>query len=72
MGFIREVTRCRSTANIKTTMQRKEVETNTILLCLTGSRLYGIDNIDSDYDYKGICIPPLKYFFGNFGFFDLE
>ena len=53
-------------------MQRKEVESSTILLTLTGSRLYGIDNPDSDYDYKGICIPPLKYFFGNFGFEQLD
>ena len=45
-------------------MQRTDVEKSIILLCLTGSRLYGIDNIDSDYDYKGICIPPIKYFFG--------
>ena len=36
-------------------MQRKDVEKSTILLSLTGSRLYGIDNEDSDYDYKGIC-----------------
>ena len=49
-------------------MQRKEVEANTILLCLTGSRLYGIDNADSDYDYKGVCIPPVKYFFGTSSF----
>ena len=49
-------------------MQRIDVEKNTILLCLTGSRLYGIDNADSDYDYKGICIPPVKYFFGTSSF----
>ena len=53
-------------------MQRKEVEASTILLTLTGSRLYGIDNIDSDYDYKGICIPPVKYFFGDSNFEQLD
>lgn len=53
-------------------MQRREVEDCTILLCLTGSRLYGINNEESDYDYKGICIPSIKYFFGisNFEQFD--
>lgn len=49
-------------------MKRQDVEANTILLCLTGSRLYGINNDDSDYDYKGICIPPLKFFFGTSSF----
>ena len=49
-------------------MQRKDEEKSIILLCLTGSRLYGIDNKDSDYDYKGICIPPIKYFFGTSAF----
>ncbi len=33
-------------------MKRKEVESCTILLTLTGSRLYGIDNSDLDYDYN--------------------
>lgn len=53
-------------------MKRKEVESCTILLCLTGSRLYGIDNPDSDYDYKGICIPPVQYFFGDSHFEQLD
>lgn len=53
---------------VRFNMQRRDVEASTILLALTGSRLYGVHNEDSDYDYKGICIPPIKYFFGNFGF----
>lgn len=53
-------------------MKRKEVEQSTILLALTGSRLYGIDNPDSDYDYKGICIPPVQYFFGDSHFDQLD
>ncbi len=53
-------------------MKRKEVESCTILLSLTGSRLYGIDNPESDYDYKGICIPPVQYFFGDSTFDQLE
>jgi predicted nucleotidyltransferase len=42
-------------------MKRLEVETRTILLALTGSRLYRVHNENSDYDYKGICIPTLPY-----------
>jgi hypothetical protein len=53
-------------------MKRKEVESCTILLTLTGSRLYGIDNPESDYDYKGICIPPFQYFFGDSNFDQLD
>lgn len=53
-------------------MHRKEVESCTILLALTGSRLYGIDNPESDYDYKGICIPPVQYFFGDSTFDQLD
>lgn len=53
-------------------MKRKEVESCTILLTLTGSRLYGIDNLESDYDYKGICIPPVQYFFGDSNFEQLD
>lgn len=35
----------------------------TILLTITGSRGYGTNIATSDYDYKGIAIPPQKYYF---------
>lgn len=49
-------------------MKRKDVEERTILLALSGSRAYGIANEDSDFDYKGICVAPLKYYTGIFTF----
>ncbi len=36
----------------------------TIFLILSGSRSYGINNEDSDYDYRGIAIPPLSSYIG--------
>ena len=38
---------------------------NTILLAVSGSRAYGtsVEGV-SDQDYKGICVPPLNYYFG--------
>ncbi|OYQ66013.1 hypothetical protein B9G53_05500 [Pseudanabaena sp. SR411] len=53
-------------------MKRLEVETRTILLALTGSRLYRVHNENSDYDYKGICIPTLPYFIGTQNFEQLD
>lgn len=46
-------------------MKRKQVENCTILLGLSGSRAYGtfIEGV-SDYEYKGICIPPKDYWLG--------
>lgn len=40
------------------------LEERTILLALTGSYAYGTNTLESDRDYKGICIPPLDYYFG--------
>lgn len=40
------------------------VNDNLIFLTLTGSRAYGTDTPDSDYDYKGICIPTIDYYLG--------
>jgi predicted nucleotidyltransferase len=36
----------------------------TIFLALSGSRAYGFSNPDSDYDYRGIVIPPLDTYVG--------
>lgn len=35
-----------------------------IFECVVGSRTYGLETPDSDYDYRGFCIPPIDYFFG--------
>lgn len=45
-------------------MEREEVEKRIIFLTGVGSRAYGINNPDSDYDQAGVMIPPSKYFFG--------
>lgn len=42
----------------------KWVLDNVILFVKSGSRAYGLDNEDSDYDYKAICIPPIGYHLG--------
>jgi hypothetical protein len=34
---------------------------NTILYCIQGSRAYGTSRPDSDFDYKGIAVPPRRY-----------
>lgn len=34
---------------------------NLMYLTLMGSRAYGINNPDSDYDYYGFCMPPHQY-----------
>lgn len=36
----------------------------TVLLVLTGSRGYGTNNENSDWDYRGIAIPPLDSYIG--------
>jgi hypothetical protein len=41
---------------------------NLIFTTLTGSRLYGTNNKESDYDYVSVCIPPIKQYLSNFGF----
>lgn len=40
------------------------LEERTILFASTGSFAYGTNTADSDRDYKGICIPPIDYYFG--------
>ncbi|MFA5135234.1 MAG: nucleotidyltransferase domain-containing protein [Patescibacteria group bacterium] len=41
-----------------------DITTNTIFLTLTGSRVYGTSTPESDYDYRGVAIPPEIYFLG--------
>lgn len=36
----------------------------TIFKTISGSRLYGTYDETSDYDYRGVCIPPERYWFG--------
>lgn len=38
------------------------LRTNTIFLTLHGSRAYGTNLENSDFDFRGIAIPPKKYF----------
>lgn len=40
------------------------IKDRTILYTRAGSRAYGTHTEDSDYDYKGICIPPEEYRLG--------
>jgi len=41
-----------------------DVTKHTIFRTLTGSRVYGTYNEDSDYDTRGVAIPPRRYFYG--------
>jgi predicted nucleotidyltransferase len=43
---------------------------NVILLGLSGSRSYGTNTEKSDTDYKGILIPPRKYYMSPFRYFE--
>lgn len=40
------------------------LEDRTILLAQTGSFAYGTNVTSSDKDYRGICIPPARYYIG--------
>lgn len=40
------------------------VEKRTIYKTLTGSRVYGTSHTESDYDYRGVCIPPTRFYYG--------
>lgn len=42
----------------------KWLELRTIYVVEAGSRAYGTNTPESDYDYRGACIPPKSYFFG--------
>jgi predicted nucleotidyltransferase len=47
-----------------------DLDKHTIFKTLTGSRVYGTSNEDSDYDYRGVCIPPERYWLGYASRFD--
>lgn len=47
-----------------------DVKQHTIFRTLTGSRVYGTANEESDYDYRGVCIPPINYWLGYASRFD--
>ncbi|MBF9672481.1 nucleotidyltransferase domain-containing protein, partial [Streptococcus pseudopneumoniae] len=41
-----------------------DLDDATILRVVHGSHLYGTNIEGSDRDEKGVCIPPIEYFFG--------
>jgi uncharacterized protein len=41
-----------------------DLDAATVLLCVAGSRAYGIHTEHSDVDVKGVAIPPSRYFHG--------
>lgn len=43
---------------------RNWVDKNTIYKTVVGSTAYGTNTPESDIDLKGICVPPLAYYFG--------
>lgn len=47
-----------------------DVEKTRIFECVTGSRLYGTNTPESDYDYRGVCIPPMEILLHPFMNFD--
>lgn len=45
-----------------------DINTRTIFKTLTGSRVYGTSSPTSDYDHRGVAVPPKAYFYGNMRF----
>ena len=41
-----------------------DIEEHPILKVLSGSHAYGLATPTSDFDYRGIAIPPIEYFHG--------
>lgn len=39
-------------------------EANLIYKVVAGSRAYGLETPESDWDYRGVCIPPRRYLLG--------
>lgn len=48
------------------------VENNLIVKAITGSRAYGTDTPDSDWDYRGVTVPPAAYTLGLMNFEQYE
>lgn len=46
------------------------IKDRTILLTLVGSRGYGTFTDESDWDYKGICVPPINTYLSNYNHFE--
>jgi len=44
------------------------IKDRTIYKCVGGSHAYGLNTPESDIDYRGVCIPPKRFFFGLQGF----
>ena len=47
-----------------------DIEKHRIFECITGSRLYGTDTPESDFDYRGVCIPPMDILLDPFNNFN--
>ena len=44
------------------------VKDNLLYLVLGGSRAYGTNHPESDFDYRGVCVKPLEYYLGTKAF----
>lgn len=51
-------------------MKQFDPEDYKIFECITGSRLYGTNTPESDYDYRGVCLPPIEILIDPFMNFD--
>lgn len=45
-----------------------DVEKHLVYLVETGSRAYGTNMVNSDTDYRGVCVPPISYYLGTDSF----
>ena len=47
-----------------------DVEKHKIFECISGSRLYGLNKPNSDFDYRGVVIPPMEVLLNPFENFE--